>query len=75
MQKNSIAKPNMAASDIHGNERYSGNAAALRHWLEWVRGRQYRIVWNTTGSDDTEKNVPHRKVMGNTTRLLKTFML
>ena len=75
MQKNSTANTNIRTRDNHGNDRYSGRAAALRHRLEWVNGRQYNIAWNTTGKDDTEKNVPQRNVIGRTTRLLNTFML
>lgn len=43
--------------------------------LEWVRGRQYRIAWKIGSSEDTEKNVPHRKVIGRMIRLLKVAML
>ena len=75
IQKNAAANTNMSTNDNHGNDRYSGRAAALRHRLEWVNGRQYNIAWKTAGNDDTEKKVPQRKVMGRTTRLLNTFML
>ena len=75
MQKNTAPNTKMSPNDTHGNDRYSGNAAALRQRLEWVNGRQYSMAWNTAGNEDTEKNVPQRKVIGRTTRLLNTFML
>jgi hypothetical protein len=43
--------------------------------LAWVRGRQYRMAWKMGSRDDTEKKVPHRKVIGRMTRLLKVAML
>ena len=62
-------------SEIQGKSRYPGNAAALIHSLAWVRGRQYSIPWKTTGREETEKNVPHRKVIGSMIRLLKIARL
>ena len=43
--------------------------------LEYVSGKQYRMPWNTGFRSATEKNVPHRNVMGRMMRLLKVAML
>lgn len=43
--------------------------------LECVSGRQYSMPWKMGSREDTEKNVPHRKVIGRMTRLLKVAML
>ena len=45
------------------------------HSLAWVNGRQYSTAWKTGLRLDTEKNVPHRKVIGRMIRLLKVAML
>ena len=62
-----------AARDHHGNA--VPRLAALMHSLACVSGRQYRRTWKNAGSDDTEKNVPQRNVIGSMTTLLNVAML
>ncbi len=54
--------------DNIGNDQ--PNAADRMHSVEKERGSTEIIYWTETGSDDVEKTVPHRKVIGTTTTLV-----
>ena len=57
------------------HEKSHPNALSLRRALEYVSGSAYNIVCIQSGIDDTEKNVPHRNVIGRITNVLKVVML
>lgn len=73
IRKNAIPNIINTTNDSHGNA--VPRLAALMHSLACVNGRQYNNAWKNTGKDDTEKNVPHRNVIGSMTTLLKVAML
>jgi hypothetical protein len=70
--KNATPKPKRATKDTQG--KASPNAAARKHTLDWVKGRADNTIFAASGSWLNEKNVPHRKVIGRITKLLKVFM-
>ena len=74
--KNATPNARRTTREIQGNSGMApGRAAALMHSLAWVNGRQYRIAWKIGSSEETEKNVPQRNVMGRMIRLLNVPML
>ncbi len=65
-------KTKRATKDSHG--KGCPNAAARRDSLEWVSGRTYKTAFAASGNWLKEKKVPHRKVIGSITKLLKVLM-
>lgn len=67
-REKSRRKPAMARRDAQGKQ--SPRAAARRQMLQWVSGRRYKAVLRAIGTWLKEKNVPPRKVMGSSIKLL-----
>lgn len=71
--KKAIPNPISAINDHQGKD--CPKAAARKHTLECVRGRTSSIAVSGAGTWLKEKKVPHRKVIGNITKVLKVFMV
>jgi hypothetical protein len=70
--KKATAKINSPARDSHGNGR--SNSVARKSSAECVKGKKYNTVLAMLGSWFSEKNVPHRKVIGRITTVLKLLI-
>ena len=71
--KKAKPKPSKATKDSQG--KGCARAAARRHSLACVRGRAYNTALAASGIWLNAKKVPHRKVIGKMTKLLKVFIL
>jgi hypothetical protein len=72
VKKNS-PKPTRATKENHGND--CAKAAARKHSLECVSGKTYNTAFAASGNRLKEKKVPHKKVIGKMTKLLKVLMV
>lgn len=70
--KKTVPKARRIAREIHG--KGCPKAAALKHRLECVRGESDNAILINSGTWLSEKKVPLRNVMGNTTKLMNTLI-
>jgi hypothetical protein len=71
-KKKASPKPRRAIKDNHGKD--CPKAAARKHRLACVSGKIYNTTCAAAGNPLKEKKVPHKKVIGKMTKLLKALM-